>query len=195
MIREGSFDPDEDRQRNGPDGASSGSQSTEERDGSSAGASAVAVAVAADDDTEEGEAVQDNNEVRMPGREPETKEPQPQEGREMRQPNSQSNRGSGPVPIHGNETLAEFSMVLRLSASGTILKNKGGSEETAGAIAYAHRLVELSGDLLGLEGFAAMECVFREGRCLVFAEPNGDVVALRPYAEANLQTLRDSLGL
>jgi hypothetical protein len=29
----------------------------------------------------------------------------------------------------------------------------------------------------------------------VFAEPNGDVVALRPYAEANLQTLRDSLGL
>jgi hypothetical protein len=86
-------------------------------------------------------------------------------------------------------------MVLRLSASGTILKNKGGSEETAGAIAYAHRLVELSGDLLGLEGFAAMECVFREGRCLVFAEANGDVVALRPYAEANLQTLRDSLGL
>jgi hypothetical protein len=86
-------------------------------------------------------------------------------------------------------------MVLRLSASGTILKNKGGSEEAAGAIAYAHRLVELSGDLLGLEGFRAMECVFREGRCLVFAEPNGDVVALRPYAEANLQTLRDSLGL
>jgi hypothetical protein len=116
-------------------------------------------------------------------------------GSDMRQPSGQSNRGSGPVPIHGSETLAEFSVVLRLSASGTILKNKGGSEEMAGAIAYSQRLVELAGDLLGLEGFTAMECVFREGRCLVFSEPNGDVVALRPYAAANIQALRDSLGL
>jgi hypothetical protein len=113
----------------------------------------------------------------------------------MRQLNTQTTRTSTPVSIHRKEPMAEFSVMLRLGSNGSILKNKGGSEELAGATAYAHRLAELAGDLLGLDSFSAMECIFREGRCLIFAEPNGDTVALRPYPDANIQALRESLGL
>lgn len=113
----------------------------------------------------------------------------------MRQVSTQNTRTNSAVSIHRKDPMAEFSVVMRMGPSGNIVKNKGGSEEIAGAMAYALRLAELAGDLLGLEGFGAMECVFREGRCLVFVEPNGDTVALRPYADANIQALRDSLGL
>jgi hypothetical protein len=89
---------------------------------------------------------------------------------------------------------ADFPVMLRLSASGAVLRNKGGSEQLAEAAAYAHRLVQLTGDLLGLEEFVALECAFTEGRCLVFGE-GGDVVVLRPRADLNLQSLRERLGL
>ena len=42
------------------------------------------------------------------------------------------------------------------------------------------RLTQLAGELLGIEGFAALECTFKEGRCFVFVESNGDTVVLRP---------------
>ena len=128
-------------------------------------------------------------------------------------------RANTPVPIRGNEPPPEFSMMMRLAPNGSVIRSKGawghggggkggdggggrggdgetGSlEEQAGAVAYVQRLVELVGELLGLESFAAMEWVFHEGRCLVFAEPNGETVALRPRADSNLQPLRESLGL
>jgi hypothetical protein len=99
------------------------------------------------------------------------------------------------VPLGRGEPTAEFPVVLRLGANGAVLKNKGGDEELAGVIAYAHRLVQLAGELLGLDEFVAMECTFAEGRCLVFREENGDTVALRPRPDASLQGLRDRLGL
>jgi hypothetical protein len=90
---------------------------------------------------------------------------------------------------------ADFPVVLRLGANGTIVKNKGGSDDLAGVVAYAQRLGQLAGELLGIEPFVAMECTFAEGRFLIFAEENGDIVALKPRAEANLQPLRERLGL
>ena len=62
-------------------------------------------------------------------------------------------------------------------------------------VAYAHRLGQLAGELLGIEPFVAMECTFADGRFLIFDEANGDTVALRPRTETNLQPLRDRLGL
>jgi len=85
--------------------------------------------------------------------------------------------------------------MLRLGAGGSIIKNKGGTEEMAGVVAYAHRLGQLAGELLGLDPFVAMECSFSNGRFLIFDEENGDTVALRPRPETNLQPLRDRLGL
>lgn len=93
------------------------------------------------------------------------------------------------------ESGADFPVMVRLSSQGTLLRNKGGNEELAEATAYAHRLVQLTGELLGLEEFVALECTFASDRFLVFTEGDGDVVALRPRADLNLQALRERLGL
>lgn len=104
------------------------------------------------------------------------------------------NAGSGSA-----ELAKDFPIMLRLSASGAIVRNHGGSEEQGEAVAYAQRLVTLAGELLGLDAFTAMEAVFSGpnggGRWFLFAEPTGDTVALRPRPEANLSPLRERLGL
>ena len=89
----------------------------------------------------------------------------------------------------------DFSVVMRLGQNGAVLSNRGGSEELAETVAYTHRLLQLTGELLGFEKFSAVECSFVEGRCIVFAEGDGEIVALRPRPEASLQALRDRLGL
>jgi hypothetical protein len=99
---------------------------------------------------------------------------------------------SAPAP---HAPVGDFSVVLRLGAHGEIIKNSGGSEQLAETVAYVRRLTELAGELLGLEGFMAFECAFTQGRCLGFVESNGDTVLLRPRPEANLQALRERLGL
>ncbi|HVU50994.1 MAG TPA: DUF4388 domain-containing protein [Polyangia bacterium] len=93
------------------------------------------------------------------------------------------------------ESGADFPVMVRLSSQGAVLRNKGASEEVAEATAYAHRLVQLTGELLGLEEFVALECVFGGERFILFTESGGDVVALRPRPELNLQPLRERLGL
>jgi hypothetical protein len=102
---------------------------------------------------------------------------------------------SAPAPARNDFTSADFPVMLRLSPQGAILRNSGGSEELAETMAYVRRLTDLAGEFLGLEGFTALECTFSKGRCLAFVESNGDTVVLRPRPEANLQTLRDRLGL
>jgi uncharacterized protein DUF4388 len=100
-----------------------------------------------------------------------------------------------PPPARTDFTSADFPVMLRLSPQGAILKNSGGTEELAEMMAYVRRLTDLAGEFLGLEGFTALECTFTKGRCLAFVESNGDTVVLRPRAEANLQVLRERLGL
>jgi hypothetical protein len=105
-------------------------------------------------------------------------------------PNNGSGSGSGRAEMGG-----EFAVVMRLGPSGAVIANRGGSDELAETIAYAHRLLQLAGELLGFEKFSAAECGFVEGRCLLFSEGEGEVVGLRPRPDANLQALRERLGL
>jgi hypothetical protein len=93
------------------------------------------------------------------------------------------------------EGAADFPIMVRLSSQGAVLRNKGGTDELAEATAYAHRLVQLTGELLGFEEFVALECTFAGDRFLLFTEGDGDLVALRPRPEVNLQALRERLGL
>jgi hypothetical protein len=123
---------------------------------------------------EEGEA-----EMRSPGIEEAAAAPKPA-----------GNGGRAEVGVGG-----DFSVVLRLGPTGAVLSNRGGNEELADTVAYSHRLLQLTGELLGFESFSAIECSFVEGRCIVFAEGEGEIVALRPRPEANLQALRERLGL
>jgi hypothetical protein len=113
---------------------------------------------------------------------------------EMRAPTN-IDQPAPPTVIGRPDLTAEFPVVLRLGAGGAIVKNKGASEEMAGVVAYAHRLGQLAGELLGLDPFVALECTFADGRMLIFDEDNGETVALRPRGDANLQPLRDRLGL
>jgi len=98
-------------------------------------------------------------------------------------------------PLRPDLPSADFPVMLRLGSHGAILKNNGGSEELAETVAYVRRLTELAGEFLGLEGFQALECTFTQGRCLAFVDTNNDTVVLRPRPEANLQALRERLGL
>ncbi|HVX93730.1 MAG TPA: DUF4388 domain-containing protein [Polyangia bacterium] len=115
----------------------------------------------------------------------------------MRNPINPTNSDQTPPQPLGPraESGTDFPVMLRLSSQGALLRNKGGSDELAEATAYAHRLVQLTGELLGLEEFVALECTFGSDRFLVFTEGDGDVVALRPRADLNLQALRERLGL
>jgi hypothetical protein len=100
-----------------------------------------------------------------------------------------------PAPAGNDFTSADFPVMLRLNPQGAILRNNGGSEELAETMAYVLRLADLAGEFLGLEGFTALECTFTKGRCLAFIDSNSDTVVLRPRPNANLQALRDRLGL
>jgi hypothetical protein len=89
----------------------------------------------------------------------------------------------------------DFQVMLRLGASGAVVRSHGASVEQAELIAYVKRLVDLTGELMGLDGFTALEFVFAGGRCVMFADTNGDTVVLRPKPETNLQPIRERLGL
>jgi hypothetical protein len=116
-----------------------------------------------------------------------------QEEDQMRNPNIDET--TAPPLGARAESAADFPVMVRLSSQGAVLRNKGGTEELAEATAYAHRLVQLTGALLGLEEFVALECTFGSDRFLLFTEGDGDVVALRPRPDVNLQALRERLGL
>jgi hypothetical protein len=90
--------------------------------------------------------------------------------------------------------LGDFAVMMRLGPNGAVVSNRGGSEELAETIAYSHRLLQLTGELLGFDKFSAVECGFVDGRCIVFSDGD-EVVTLRPRPEVNLQTLRERLGL
>ena len=90
--------------------------------------------------------------------------------------------------------VGDFSVMMRLGPNGAVVSNRGGSEELAETVAYSHRLLQLTGELLGFDEFSAVECGFVDGRCIVFSDGD-EIVALRPRPEVNLQALREKLGL
>lgn len=112
----------------------------------------------------------------------------------MRNPNS-DDTPTPPSSLPRNDSAADFPVMLRLASTGALIRNKGGTEELAEAAAYAHRLAQLTGELLGFDEFIAVEATFADGRCLIFGEGDGDVVYLKPRADLNLTALRERLGL
>jgi hypothetical protein len=100
-----------------------------------------------------------------------------------------------PKPPRVDAGSSDYAVMMRLGPNGSVVTNRGGSEDFAETIAYAERLVQLAGELLGLEAFSALECTFVNGRCIMFTEGEGEIVALRPRPDVNLQPLRERLGL
>jgi hypothetical protein len=86
-------------------------------------------------------------------------------------------------------------LALRLSAQGAILNSHGASEDFAEMVSYACRLVEVIGDLLGMETFHALEYASGDGRCFIYREKNGDIVAVKSGDAQTIGQLRERLGL
>jgi hypothetical protein len=100
-----------------------------------------------------------------------------------------------PIEVAGHMLRSEdFEIALRLSSQGTVIERKGGTEEFADIVAYACRLTEILGQLLGIEPFVAMECSFKNSRCFVILEENGEVVALKPTPQADINSMRELFG-
>jgi hypothetical protein len=118
-----------------------------------------------------------------------------QEGAQMRKTIIEEPPPGGTETGVRSEGDVDYSVMIRLGPNGAVIKNHGGSEELAEALAYTNRLVQLVGELLGLDAFTAMECTFGAGRWITFVDKNGELVALRPTADASLQVLRGRLGL
>jgi hypothetical protein len=86
-------------------------------------------------------------------------------------------------------------LALRLNPQGTVVSSHGASEDFAEMVAYACRLVEVIGDLLGMDGFQALEYACNDGRCFIYREPAGDVVVIKSADANTIGQLRERLGL
>lgn len=101
-----------------------------------------------------------------------------------------------PIDVAGHTLRGEdFDLILRLSPTGAVALNQGATQDFADIVAYACRLGELIGMLLGVERFVAMECTFKSGRCFIVLEEDGKVIALGPRPSVDLTTIRELLGV
>jgi hypothetical protein len=90
----------------------------------------------------------------------------------------------------------EFPVAVRIASDGSILEDRGDAEELVGLAAYAVSVSEQIGNVLGLEGFVALEYPWEfGGRLIVCAAPDGSVIALRSRPQADLMALREQIGL
>jgi hypothetical protein len=114
-------------------------------------------------------------------------------------------RPAGPKNVHRSEdpqmsappnsSFANFPAVVRLDPNGNVLTAKGNTEELAPVAAYAARLADLVGNLLGLEGLVALECVFADERLIMHRERTGNLIALKARPDQDLSALRELFGI
>src|SRR6187402_432870 len=92
-------------------------------------------------------------------------------------------------------SLARFQAFVRLDPAGNVVSAKGAAEELAPLAAYAARLAELIGNMLGMEGFSSLECSFAKDRVFLHRERSGNLVALKVPADAEVAALRERFGV
>jgi len=68
---------------------------------------------------------------------------------------------------------------IRLSPSGAIVEVRGAAEGLPPRLAYASRMVQVVGELLGLRDFMTIEASVTGGHLFVRAEADGGLSALR----------------
>ena len=84
--------------------------------------------------------------------------------------------------------------IVRLSANGRVLGGSAGPEFSE-AVAYAAGLADIVGELLGLEGFVAVELALsNQTACLMRRHGSGDILAARAPRAADLDDLRRQMG-
>jgi Domain of unknown function (DUF4388) len=91
----------------------------------------------------------------------------------------------------GEETV--LPIAVRVAADGAVLE--AVDDNLADAVAYAGRLSSLIGELLGFDGFRALECVSKDERVIIYAAEDGGLVAGRIPLATDVTVLRERLGL
>ena len=84
-------------------------------------------------------------------------------------------------------------VAAHIGPDGTVLE--AIDDDTADAVAYAGRLSSLIGELLGLDGFRALECSSKDERFIMYVAEDGGLVAGRLPAAVDVGLIRDRLGL
>jgi hypothetical protein len=101
-----------------------------------------------------------------------------------------------PLQVAGHTLRSEdYRLFFRMNREGAVVDSHGSTQAFADIVAYALQLSRLVGDQLGLERFTAMECSFKDDRCFIVLQDNGEVVALEPHASVDSGALRELLGL
>ncbi|HEX2658021.1 MAG TPA: DUF4388 domain-containing protein [Polyangia bacterium] len=105
------------------------------------------------------------------------------------------NEGESEVTKPGSSVRPDddLPVAVRVGADGTILE--AVDDQLADAVAYAARLASLIGELLGLEGFRALECTSKDERVVIYTDAGGDLVGGRAPIGADVGPLRSRLGL
>lgn len=89
--------------------------------------------------------------------------------------------------------VVDLPVAVRIAANGTVLESV--DEDLAGAVAYTGRLADLIGELLGVDGFRAIEFASQDERIVIYVEEAGGLVAGRLSADADVSVLRERLSL
>jgi hypothetical protein len=84
---------------------------------------------------------------------------------------------------------------VRIDADGKVLSSRGEGEELAAVTAYAMQLALLIGERLGMEELRAVECTTSARRRLFYVERNGNHIGIEAPADADLNALRERLGV
>jgi hypothetical protein len=88
-----------------------------------------------------------------------------------------------------------FDLVVRCNRAGKVTLTLGPQSDFPNFVAYVSQLAEWLGQRLGLDRFAAMECLYASGSCFIVCEANGEVLAIRPKTQALVHVLRELLDL
>ena len=92
-------------------------------------------------------------------------------------------------------SLAQFQAFVRLDPQGNVVTAKGDADALAPLAAYTARLAELIGNMLGMEGFASLECSLPSDRIFLHRERSGNLVALKMPSDAEAGSLRERFGV
>lgn len=86
-------------------------------------------------------------------------------------------------------------MMLRLAPNGRVLAGNGNTD-LAEAAAYIAQIVDLVGDLMGLERCVSVELTLsNQETCLLRRLPNGELLAARVPAGADVEAMRRQVGV
>lgn len=100
-----------------------------------------------------------------------------------------------PTPTNEFDLVApDVEVAARLSPDGEILAGHGATEEFASIAAYAGQLAQLIGASLGMNGFSEMEFDFKTSKCLILLDRDGNILALKPKADASVAKIREKLS-